>query len=183
MNFWATLVAYQAVWFVAVMGAGRGLAWPGVAGALLFMAWRFGVSKARTLEGRLVGIALAVGLLFDAVLVWTRVASYAAPWPWPEAPAWLTALWMAFALTIVPLFGYLHARPWLAALFGAVGGPIAYLGAARGWQAVEFARPEWRALALLAIEWGVAMPLLCSMARHGLLAGSAAVSVGHRVAP
>lgn len=168
MNFWLTFAGYEAVWFAAVIGAGHELAWPGVAATLLFVVRRLGVSRYRAVEARLLGVALLLGLLFDAGLAWAGVAQYAAPWPWPQAPAWLTALWLAFALTIVPLFGYLHERPGLAALFGAVGGPLAYLGAAHGWHAVALVPPTWRALLGLAIGWGIALPLLCGLARRWL---------------
>jgi hypothetical protein len=176
MNSWLTFAAYEAVWFAAVMGAGRGLAWPGVAAVALFAAWRLGVSRQRGLELSIVGVALALGLLFDAALAWAGVTQYAAPWPSPLAPVWLTALWVAFALTVLPLFGYLHGRLALAAVFGAIGGPFAYLGAARGWQAVAFPAPAWHGLAALAVGWGAAMPLLCWLARQGLRRHAAVVA-------
>ncbi|MGH8124380.1 MAG: DUF2878 domain-containing protein [Rhodanobacteraceae bacterium] len=168
MNFWITLAAYEAVWFAAVIGAGHGLAWPGVAGALLFAAWRLGVSKQRGIELRLIAVALALGVVTELAWVYAGLIRYAAPWPWAAAPAWILALWVAFALTIVPLFGYLHTRPWLAALFGALGGPLAYLAAARGWHAAVFIAPRWQVLAWLALGWGIALPLLTSLARHWL---------------
>ncbi len=168
MTFWLTLVAYQVVWFVTVICAGRGWAWPGALATSLFALWRLSVSPHRRVELRLIGISLALGLLADALLVWTHVVGYAAPWPSPESPLWLTALWAAFALTIVPLFGYLHTRPGLAAAVGAIGGPLAYLAAARGWQAVQFHPPQGRALFAIAIEWGVALPCLCALAHRWL---------------
>lgn len=36
MKFWVSLIGYQLVWFAAVIGASRGLAWPGVLGMLVF---------------------------------------------------------------------------------------------------------------------------------------------------
>lgn len=168
MNFWLTFAGYEAVWFAAVIGAGRGLAWPGVIAVVLFAAWWLGVSRHRGLELVIVCAALVIGVLFDAVLVWAGVAHYAASWPSSMAPAWLTALWAAFALTIVPLFGYLHKQLLLAAIFGAIGGPLAYLGAAHGWHAVALPAPAWHGLAALAVGWGAAMPLFCWLARQGL---------------
>lgn len=168
MNFWATLIAYEVVWFAAVIGAGHGMAWPGVLGALLFAAWRLAVSPRRDVELRLAIVALLLGGLLETLWVRAGLVHYAAPWPLPETPAWLMALWLAFALTIVPLFGYLHARPWLAAAFGAIGGPLAYLGAAHGWHAVLLPSPAWRTLAALAIGWGIALPLLCALAKRWL---------------
>lgn len=168
MKFWLTLVAYEAVWFAAVIGAGHGLAWPGVVGALLFAAWRLAVSVHWRIELRLIAIGLLLGVVTEAAWGYGGLIRYAAPWPWAEVPAWILALWVAFALTIVPLFGYLHERPWLAALFGAIGGPLAYLGAARGWNAAIFVAPIWQVLPWLALGWGIALPLLTSLARYWL---------------
>lgn len=168
MNFWLVLIGYELAWFAAVIGAGDGHWWPGVLATALFATWRFAASPQRRIDARLVGVALVLGLVFDAMLVWMKLASYVAAWPWPAMPAWLTALWIAFALTIVPLFGCLHARPLLAALFGAIGGPLAYIAAAHGWHAVSLVAPAWHAIVALAIGWGIAMPLLCLLARHWL---------------
>jgi len=172
MSFWVTLVAYELVWFAAVIGAGHGWNWPGVLATLLFAAWRWVVSAQRGVELRLVVVALLLGVILEGVWVRAGLVSYAAPWPLPAAPAWLMALWVAFALTIVPLFGYLHARPWLAAAFGAIGGPLAYLGAARGWHAVLLPVPAWHTLLALAVGWGFALPLLTALARRWLRASA-----------
>ena len=34
LHFWGNLLGYQAVWFIAVIGAGHGWAWPGPISAL-----------------------------------------------------------------------------------------------------------------------------------------------------
>ena len=114
MNTLAILLAYQATWFVAVIGAGRGSWWPGVLAAALFALWRLAVSPARALELRLLLAALGIGLLLESVWVGSGLLDYAA-WPWAGPPAWILALWCAFALVVVPLLGYLHRRLWLAA--------------------------------------------------------------------
>lgn len=168
MTFWLTLAAYELVWFAAVIGAGHGLAWPGVAGTLLFAAWRLAVSPHRRTELRLIAVALLLGFLLETIWVRLGLIRYAAPWPMQTHPAWLMALWAAFALTVVPLFGYLRGRPWLAAALGAVGGPLAYLGAARGWHAVLLPAREWPSLIALAVGWGIALPCMTGLARHWL---------------
>lgn len=173
MNFWLTLIAYEAVWFAAVIGAGHGRWWPGVLGALAFAAWRLAASKHRRVESRLVLVALLLGLILENLWVRAGLVGYATPWPWAESPAWLMSLWLAFALTIVPLFGYLHARSVLAAVFGAFGGPLAYLGAARGWHAVLLPTPVWPTLLALAAGWAIALPLLTTLARRWLQADTA----------
>ncbi|MGB6489528.1 MAG: DUF2878 family protein [Steroidobacteraceae bacterium] len=125
MTFWVTLAAYELVWFAAVIGAGHGLAWPGVAGTLSFAAWRLAASQHRGTELKLIAVALLLGFLLETLWVRLGLIRYAAPWPMQTHAAWLMALWAAFALTVVPLFSYLHERPWLAAALGAVGGPLA----------------------------------------------------------
>ncbi|MGE4459236.1 MAG: DUF2878 domain-containing protein [Stenotrophomonas sp.] len=167
MNTLAILLAYQATWFVAVIGAGRGSWWPGVLAAALFALWRLAVSPARALELRLLLAALGIGLLLESVWMGSGLLDYAA-WPWAGPPAWILALWCAFALVVVPLLGYLHRRPWLAAALGAVGGPLAYLGAASGWDALRFSEPRWHALLALGAGWALAMPALAALAARGL---------------
>ncbi len=169
MNVWSNLIGYQLVWFCAVIGAGQGLAWPGVAAALVFAAWQLGVSRHPRMEWRLIAVGLLLGLSLDGAQAQSGLLTYAAPWPWASAsgaPAWILALWVAFSLTFTQSLAFLQARPWLAAAIGAIGCPLAYLGAARGWQAVAFAPPAWRALLWLAVAWGVAIPLLALLARR-----------------
>jgi len=168
MTFWATLAAYELVWFAAVIGAGHGLAWPGVAGTLLFATWRLTVSRHRATELKLIAVALLLGFFLETLWVRLGLIRFAAPWPVQTHPAWLMALWAAFALTVIPLFGYLRERPWLAAALGAAGGPLAYLGAARGWHAVLLPAPEWPSLLALAVGWGIALPCLTGLARRWL---------------
>lgn len=172
MTFWATLAAYELVWFAAVSGAGHGLAWPGVAGTLLFATWRLTVSRHRATELKLVAVALLLGFFLETLWARLGLIRFAAPWPAQSHPAWLMALWAAFALTVVPLFGYLRERPGLAAALGAVGGPLAYLGAARGWHAVLLPAPQWPSLLALAVGWGIALPCLTGLARHWLPAAA-----------
>lgn len=173
MTFWLTLLAYQATWFAAVIGAGNGRWWPGVAAAGLFTLWRLAVSPQRALELRLALTGLALGLLLESLWVHRGLLTYRAAWPWLAAPGWILALWWAFGLSAAPLLGYLQRHLGLAALLGAVGGPLAYLGAARGWHAVQFAQPPWHGLLALAAGWAVAMSLLVWLARRGLQARNA----------
>jgi hypothetical protein len=51
-------------------------------------------------------------------------------------------------------------------LLGAIGGPLAYLGASRGWHVTAFVEPLWPALLWLAAGWGLATPLLARLAQR-----------------
>lgn len=57
-------------------------------------------------------------------------------------------------------------RPLLAIALGAIGAPLAYLGAERGWHAVQFADPRWPPITGLAIGWALAMGLLAWAVRR-----------------
>lgn len=171
MPSWTTLVAYEAVWLAAVIGAGHGLGWPGVVAVSLFAAWRLSVSTCRPIELRLVAVTVMLALALEGLWVTAGLIVYSDPWPLPNAPAWLIALWVAFSLTLIPLFGYLHGRPALAALLGAVGGPLAYLGAARA-NALQFVAPTWRGLLALSLGWAIAMSSLTAVAGRWLRASA-----------
>lgn len=182
MKLLANFVGYQLVWFCAVIAAGRGLAWPGALAAAVFVIWQWAVSDQRRADARLLALALPAGALIDGALAASGAAAYAAPWPSTGfAPAWILGLWCAFAMTLTHTMRFLHGRVALAALFGAIGGPLAYLGAARGWSAIEFAPPRWQALAWLALGWGVAMPVLAQAAQRWLRADHSALPLDAQV--
>ena len=169
MNFWLSLIGYQAVWFAAVIGASRGVVWPGVIGMLVYASVQLLGARNYRADLSLMATALVFGFVLDGALVRSGLASYAAMWPHAAiAPAWILALWVTFALTFTQSLRYLQTRLWLAALLGLIGGPLAYLGAARGWQVVSFAEPAWRGLLLLAVGWALATPALAWLARGGV---------------
>ena len=166
MKFWGNLIGYQIVWFSAVIGAGRGLWWPGVLAAAAFALWQLSTSSQPRAELRLIPVAIVCGTLLDGGLALSGFARYAAGEPalFGGAPLWIVSLWAAFSLTLLHSMTFLLNRPVIAAVFGAIGGPLAYLGAARGWQAIVFVEPRWTALLMLAIGWGLAIPLLSMLA-------------------
>ena len=167
MKFWVSLVGYQLVWFCAVIGAGRGLALPGVLAMLLYATWQLTVSQQHKADLLLLVTAIALGCVLDGGLLRAGLLRYAAAWPLATmAPAWILALWATFALTFTQSLKYLQTRLWLALFLGVIGCPLAYLGAARGWHAVTFAQPTWHVVLWLAISWGLATPLLAWLARR-----------------
>ncbi len=165
-----TFVAYEVVWFAAVIGAGHGSVWPGVGAAPVFAGWRLRASAHPRVETRLLAAAFLIGAILETCWVRAGLIRYAAAWPLASSPAWLLALWATFGLTIVPLFGYLRTRPWLAATLGAVGGPLSYSAAARGWHAVYFPSRPWPSLLVLGLGWALALPVLSLLARRWLAA-------------
>jgi len=162
----ADLALYQAGWFAAVLGAAHGAAWTGPAAALLAIAAHLALvarDPARSL--RLLAPALLLGVLVDGALL----AAGATLFPQaqrlgPLPPAWMLALWPLFAMLLEGPLAWLAGRRGLQVLFGAVGGPLAYLGG-EALGALALGEPRARALGLVALAWGAGFPLLMAAAR------------------
>lgn len=156
----------QLVWLVAVDRAAAGLAWPGVVASGVFVSACLWAARTPRVEAQLIALALACGLVVDGVAAGSGWLVYAAPAPVTGlAPPWILALWASLAVTLNVSMRSLQQRPGIALMLGTVGGPLAYWAAARGWGAVEFADPP-RAIALLAITWGLVLPGLLWAARR-----------------
>lgn len=171
--FWANLLGYQAVWFAAIGGAARGLWWPGVIAAVVFAAahFRFGVRDpaTRATDARLLVAAIIAGLLLDSTLARMGLVRYAASdlaVPSGGAPLWILAMWACFALTLRHSMAALIRRPLVAALAGAIFGPLAYYGVARVGAAATLSMPHWQPLLVLCVGWASAMLLFAVLARH-----------------
>lgn len=162
--FWMNLVGYQASWFTMAWSAGQSRAWIGMLVCAAFIAWQLRISPVRSADLRALLSALACGLLIDGIAAGSGLVLYAAPAPALPAPLWIVLLWGAFALTLNHSMAWFAPRPRVAAVFAAVGGPLAYLGAARGFAALTFAEPVWPALLWLALTWAIALPLLLRIA-------------------
>ena len=155
----ANAVGYQAVWFIAVLSAAAGLAWPGVAAAAVFVALQPSEPRGRRADAWLCGAALLAGLLLDGGLAGAGLLDYSAASTWSPAPLWILAIWVGFAATLERSLAFLQTRPLAAMLLGAIGGPLAYLAAAR-LGAVAFAEPSTPAVLALSAGWAVLMPSL-----------------------
>jgi hypothetical protein len=169
MKFWSNLAGYQVVWFITVIGAGRGLAWPALVAAFCFISWQILTSDKPRLECKLLLAAVLFGACVDGALAasgWAHYAASTLALPVGGAPIWILALWASFSMTLTQSLKYLVGRPWIALIFGAAGAPLAYLSAAGGWQALIFEQPLWHGVLILAVGWGIALPLLTILAHR-----------------
>ncbi|HMM56690.1 MAG: DUF2878 domain-containing protein [Proteobacteria bacterium] len=167
MNNWINIGFYQATWLAAIAGAARGWWWAGPAMLAVFAAWQLSVSNERRADLEVMACAAIAGFAVDTLCVRGGIFTYAAPVPSPDfAPIWIVALWMSFALTLNHSLTWLKAHLALASVLGAVGAPLAYLAAARGWNALSFAARPALALGALAIAWAILAPTLFYLARH-----------------
>jgi hypothetical protein len=157
------IAAYQAAWFACVLSAAAGKPSLGAMLALLLVGVHVARASRPGAEFELIAAAAMIGLIADSALASGGYLSFSSGvWAQGWAPYWMAALWAAFATTLNHSLGWLTTRPVLAALFGAIGGPIAYFaGAQLG--ALEMPSPE-RALPAIAVAWAAAMWALAAVA-------------------
>lgn len=126
---------------------------------LVLIALHFALSPSKIADGKLMVLVAAAGITFDYLLQQTGVFIF----PSQLFPLWLALLWLAFALTLNHSMSWLvKLPPTYQALLGAFGGSTSYLG---GYflGAVEFGLSVALTVPLLALVWGLAMPLYCSL--------------------
>ena len=152
-------VLFQLGWFACVLGAAHGYAWAGALTALAIVAWHVAHAREPRRELLLVTCAAALGVVFESLLVqsgWIRFD--AGVLVEGAATYWMVALWALFATTLNVSLRSLRTRGWLAALLGAIGGPLAYYAGAR-LGALEFVATG-AGLAAIGAGWAVLTPLL-----------------------
>ena len=157
-------ILFQVGWFSCVLGGGSdGLAWLGVAVASLIVAVHLYRAGSPRDEMVLVMMTMLVGTLWDGGLTMAGIFIFEAPTLLPNfAPYWLIAMWALFATTLNVSLKWLKGRYLLAAIFGALGGPLAYYAGHR-LGAVEFS-DTFTAMLAVAAGWSVIMPLLLVLA-------------------
>ena len=165
MSSLLNLFLYQAGWFACILGAAHGMPWTGVAFALAIVAWHLARAGRPRAEARLILLAVAVGGVFETLLVqagWVRYTEGALVEG--TAPVWMVALWAMFATTLNVSLRSCRTRPWLAAMLGAVGAPLAYYAGAR-LGALQLTDVH-AGLAAIAVGWAWLAPLLLASAQR-----------------
>jgi len=157
------VIGFQLAWFACVIAAARDLSLAGVLFAAAVISMHFALSARPHREAALVAGAVAIGIVWDGALGalgWVTYAGATSAW----APVWILVLWALFATTLNVSLRWLQARPMVAALLGAVAGPLSYWGAQQ-LGACRLVQPT-AALVALALGWAVFTPLLAALARR-----------------
>lgn len=161
----ANALGFQCVWFATVAGAGSGRPWAGPLAVAVFAALTLATSNARRSDLGLLAIALPFGFVLDSIWVRLGLLEFAHAWPAEDwAPMWILSLWAGFALTINHSLSAVCQRPALAVTLGAIGGPLAYFAAERGFGAVALTAPTSVVIGLIGAAWAVTVPLLAMAA-------------------
>jgi len=160
------ILGFQIGWFACVLGAASGRPWLGPLVAAPVLAWHLARAARPEREAGLLLLAGLVGLVLDSILVQAGRLRFAEGTVVPGlAPYWMLTLWLLFASTFNLSLRWLRDRLGLAALFGAVGGPLAYAAGAR-LGAAEALEPLALTLAAVSLSYALATPLLLFAARQ-----------------
>ena len=165
MNVLLNVVAFKVAWVSTIFGGANGLPLLGPLAVAVAIAIHLWFAPMPRRELMLILLTGAIGMAWDSMLVtagWlvyptgTIVAGL--------APYWILGMWMLFATTLNVAFRWLRSRLVLAAVMGAVFGPLSYFaGSSAG--AVTLAEPV-PALVSLGVAWALLMPGLIVLARE-----------------
>ena len=154
--------AFKIGWLSSVIGGAQQMPWLGP--AVVFAAIAIHLTRAQRPSSELMLIVSCglIGTFFDSALVsagWVTFPS--GMFSDTLAPYWIITMWMLFATTINMSMRWMRGRPLLAAAFGLVGGPLAYIAGHKigGIQFVD----QGPAIAMLAVGWAVMMPVLMQL--------------------
>lgn len=150
-------VIFQVGWLVAVLGAAYGYPLAGLLYATAFTAghhWSMSVGRGPellfVLSSAILGYAVDSALVLGGFITFPDEA-----WIGYPSTVWMVCLWVMFAMTLRHSLGWLRGRYLLGALFGAVGGPLAYwAGSKLG--AIELVG-TLRAAAAIGVAWAASM--------------------------
>jgi hypothetical protein len=162
-HVFVNLAVFKVAWTAVVVSAAAGAPVIGaiaVATAVGIHLWSCDNPEA---EIRLLLVAATMGLAWESALVLAGLLEYSSgTWMPGLAPYWIVAMWILFATTLNVGMRWLRRSTAIAAVAGAIGGPLAFFaGASIG--AVELVSPVI-ALTAIGIGWAVMLPLLVKLA-------------------
>jgi hypothetical protein len=158
---WVHAAGMQGAWFAAALSASTPWHPAGALANLFVYVVHVGTSGNVGREVIRGGVSLGLGLLVEVVQ--QRVGGMRAQQAGVLPPAWLVSLWPVFASAMMRghALVWLRSKPWLAAIIGAVAGPLSYAGGGR-LRALELEGP--RSFVTIAVCWAIAMPALAWLA-------------------
>ena len=157
------LTLFKAGWLAAVLTAAATLPALGTAAIAVVIAIHLYRSDQRRAEIRLLGASALIGIVWESVLVQAGILSYTTGvFAAGVAPYWIVAMWLLFATTLNVGMRWLRRNWMVAAVAGAVGGPLSFLAGQKA-GAVVFTNPV-TALVVISAGWAVILPLLVHLA-------------------
>lgn len=160
-------VLFQIGWFACVLGAAKQMPWLGVATVIAIIFWHLSQTKQAKQakkELQLLLIVLLIGGTFDQIMLNHQLISYQAHgWINTIVPVWILALWAEFVTVLNVSLRWMKGRWLIAVLFGAIGGPLAYMGAEKLGAVTLNHLPV--SYIVLSLGWAILTPLLLKLSQ------------------
>ena len=152
-------VLFQLGWFACILGAAYGYVNWAVLFCLAVAAFHLWQSSEPMQEGVLLLKILVLGIAADTLLLQTGSLVFESKGLLPAlSPIWMWSLWVILGCTLNESMSWLKGRFVLAAVLGAITGPLSYFAG------VKLGAAQWgnemQALVLIGIIWAISMPLL-----------------------
>ena len=157
---------YQIGWFACVLGGASHRPWTGCLIALTLVGVHLTRSLERSIEVRLIALATAVGAVVEMMQIAAGTYRFTSGTVIDALPPpWLLAMWAQLATTFRFSLRSVVTRPVPALLFGAAGGPIAFLAGER-LGAVTLLPPLADSLLRLSVGWAIALVVFSAVVRR-----------------
>ncbi len=153
----ANVVLFDALWTLAVLGAGKPWWWAAPVLIVLSGTIQLRWSPAPRTEAIVILLGATIGVALDALANTLGLFRYCSP-SRLEFFLVFISLWINFGTTLRPSLSWMWTRPVIAAVLGGIGGPLAYWMAMR-LGAITPNEPSWRALAWCGAQYALALPL------------------------
>jgi hypothetical protein len=160
-RIWGNAIWFNLLWFAAVIGADAAILWPALACLLMLIAWAtvYGRRLRTDMQMAVAGLLIA----YTAEPIWLSAGTivYAGQGDLGLPPAWITLLWVGFAISFNHCLEWLNKRFLLATFLGLAGSMSSITAGARigaldmpqGWlDAVLLYSPAW-AIITPALVW------------------------------
>lgn len=158
----SNFVLFQLSWFACVIGASKAMPWVGVAITAVVVAWHIMQAPQKKPEIILTLICLLIGAVFDQAIVSSELITYMHHgWSTALVPAWILAMWLAFSTLLNVGLRWMRGLYIVAILFGAIGGPLAYMGAEKLGAVILHGNNSY---IVLSLGWAIITPLLLAIA-------------------
>jgi hypothetical protein len=155
---------FQAGWLICVLGAAHGRTTLALATVSLLIMIHLTVTPHRINDVRLFAYALIFGFVFDGLIQFNGLILYNdTGLSFPLTPLWILMLWILFAMTLNHSLSWLKGRIFVSSLFGALGGPLAYM-AAEKLGAITIATPQ--SIITLLVGWAIITPALVFLSKN-----------------
>lgn len=163
-------------WLACALGAARGSAWIGPLVVLAYLMIHLLWSQKRKQELSFVILVGLLGMVVDSLKKASGLITYASdiPLQW-LAPPWIIAMWLLFSTSLNGSLVWLQGRYLIAALMGAIFGPLSYVTGER-LAAIELNGGLLLSIIILALVWGAAVPFLAWLAKR-MVTGEPAIKL------